>query len=59
MSVRHAILLVSRHPSLGTFGSNNSDDWAHFVAPVSRQILRCTHRQQKGNGRWKTAASTV
>ena len=41
-SVRHATLLVSRHPSLGTVGSNTSDDRAPFVAPVRRQTL-CTH----------------
>ena len=39
MCVRHATLLVSRmHPSLGTFGSNTSADWAPFVAPV---VSRC------------------
>jgi hypothetical protein len=37
LSSRHVTLPMSRHPSLGTFGFANSDDWAPFVAPVSRQ----------------------
>jgi hypothetical protein len=40
LSARHVTLPMFRHPFLGTFGSNNSDDWAPFVAPVSRQSFK-------------------
>ena len=32
-------LVLKGSTSLGTFGSNNSDDWAPFVAAVSRQTF--------------------
>ena len=46
LSVRRATLLMSRHPSLGTFGFNNSDDWAPlWLQSVGKFYVQFAHAE--------------
>jgi hypothetical protein len=53
LSVRRTTLPVSRHPSLGTFGSNTSDDWAPlWLQSVSKHYV-------SGPQPWQTVQATL
>jgi hypothetical protein len=56
LSARHVTLPMLRHPSLGTFDSNKSDDWVPFVAPVSRQMSFKRRKNPIGSSREESSA---